>query len=166
MRPLLVPSRASDEAIKVTFVDDYNVLVPGGGATAVATDRAIYLTMSLRNAGSGIALMHGWRVELDEQPAEFARPSLESFRRLTRDLYVAAGDIGFWQGAFRDSSEPEFARVGARIASRQPIVLDVLYGDHVGGQRMISRFAFRPREDGAWMATAGRHWNVDRPDPR
>jgi hypothetical protein len=31
---------------------------------------------------------------------------------------------------------------------------------------MISRFSMLPRDDGGWMVEAGRHWNVDRADPR
>jgi len=31
---------------------------------------------------------------------------------------------------------------------------------------MVSRFAFLPRQDDAWMAAAARHWNIDREDPR
>jgi hypothetical protein len=47
------------------------------------------------------------------------------------------------------------------------VVVDVLYGDHEGGQRTITRFGFWPRDDDdLWIATAARHWNVDRPDPR
>ena len=47
-------------------------------------------------------------------PANAARPGagtgehapLEDFRRLTRDLYIAPGEVGFWQGAFRDPAGP------------------------------------------------------------
>ena len=52
----------------------------------------------------------------------------------------------------------------------------MLYGDHEGGQRVIGRFTMLPIKDpdaGAaatpelrWLATASRHWNIDRPDPR
>jgi hypothetical protein len=45
-------------------------------------------------------------------------------------------------------------------------MVDILYGDHEGGQRMISRYSLIPRDDGGWTASAGRHWNVDRQDPR
>ncbi len=31
---------------------------------------------------------------------------------------------------------------------------------------MISRFSLVPRPDGGWTASVGRHWNVDRDDPR
>ena len=47
--------------------------------------------------------------------------------------------------------------------------IDILYGDFEGGQRMISRFMLSPREtaDGVrWFAAVGRHWSVDRPEPR
>jgi hypothetical protein len=42
----------------------------------------------------------------------------------------------------------------------------VLYGDHALGQRSITRFLLTPREEGRWVASVARHWNVDRPDPR
>jgi hypothetical protein len=31
---------------------------------------------------------------------------------------------------------------------------------------MISRYALVLREDGGWLASAARHWNLDRVDPR
>jgi hypothetical protein len=166
MRPLLMPSRPEDAPIKVGFVDNHFVLTPGGGGTAEVTDAAVYLTMSLRNVGSGIAVLHGWRVELSRDLAQGGHPPLDSFRRLTRDLYVAAGDVAFWQGAYRDLTEPGVADITARITARERLVIDVLYGDHQGGQRVISRFSLLPRGDENWLATVARHWNVDRPDPR
>jgi hypothetical protein len=166
MRPLLVPSRPEDAPIKVMFVDEHAVMTPGGGGTAEVTDDAIYLTMSVRNVGSGMAVLHGWRVELSRDVTRADRPELDAFRRLTRDLYIASGDVAFWQGVYRDPSEPEFAEVRERIAAPERVVVDLLYGDHHGGQRVISRFSLLLRGDGHWLATVARHWNVDRPDPR
>jgi hypothetical protein len=120
------------------------VLTPGGGGTAEVTENAIYLTMSVRNMGSGIAVLHGWRVEPSRELARAGRPALDGFRRLTRDLYIAAGDVAFWQGAFRDPAEPEFEDVGGRITSPERMAVDLLYGDHQGSQRVISRFLLRP----------------------
>jgi hypothetical protein len=168
-RPLLMPSRAEDAPLKIGFADDHFVMAPGSGGTAEVADDAIYLTMSVRNVGSGIAVLHGWRVEPErqlERLAQLDRPPLESFRRLSRDLYIAAGDVGFWQGAFRDRSEPEFADVRGWIMAPERIIIDLLYGDHQGSQRVVSRFSLLPRGDGTWFATVARHWNVDRPDPR
>jgi hypothetical protein len=169
IRPLLMPSRPEDHPLKVNFVDDHSVLTPGGGGTAEVTDDAIYLTMSVRNAGYGIAVLHGWRVEPARDLSELgqaAHPPLDGFRRLSRDLYVAAGDVAFWQGAFRDVAEPEYADVSARITSRERVIIDLLYGDHQGSQRIVSRFSLLPRGDDAWLVAVARHWNIDRPDPR
>ena len=52
------------------------------------------------------------------------------------------------------------------VESHGEWTIEVLYGDAEGGQRMISRYTMRTREDGVWLAAAGRHWNVDRADPR
>jgi hypothetical protein len=166
IRPLLMPSRQEDAPVKVGFADNHFVMVSGSGATAEVTTEAIYLTMSVRNVGSGIAVLHGWRMELNRELAGMTRPPVEEFRRLTRDLYVAAGDVSFWQGAYRDPDEAEFATVTTLINGRERLVIDVLYGDQHGGQRVISRFSILPRSDGGWLATVARHWNVDQPDPR
>jgi hypothetical protein len=166
LRPLLMPSKPEDPSQKVGFVDNHFVSLPGGSATAEVTESAIYLTMSVRNVGNGIAILHGWRIELSRDLTEMARPSVEDFHRLTRDLYVAVGDVAFWQGTYRDPAESEFSEVSTRIAARERILLDILYGDHQGGQRVVSRFSLIPRSDGGWLATVARHWNVDQPDPR
>ncbi len=166
IRPLLMPSRLEDAPVKVTFVDNHLARVPGGGGIAEATESALYFAISVRNVGNGIAVMDGWRVELDSPISQVESPSLDAFHRLTRDIYVAAGDVAFWQGAFRNPAEPDFARVGELIAARERIIIDLLYGDHQGGQRVITRFSLLPREDDGWLAVVARHWNVDRPDPR
>src|SRR4051812_4097043 len=62
IRPLLVPSRPEDPPEKVGFADNHWVMCPGGGGTAEVTDEAVYFTMSVRNAGNGIAILHGWRL--------------------------------------------------------------------------------------------------------
>lgn len=170
MRPLLMPSRPDDPAIKVGFADDHFVQVRGNSGTAEATDSVIYLTMSIRNAASGIAVLHGWRVEMPRDIATLANadcPEISSFRRLTRDLYIAAGDISFWQGAYRDPGESEFSQMREQVRSRERFFVDLLYGDHRGGQRVVSRYSFQPRESvDDWYVTVVRHWNVDQPDPR
>ena len=165
LRPLLIPSRLEDPPQKVTFMDGKLLRAPGGGGVAEATDEAVYLAIALRNAGSGIAVLHGWHVSRrDLGPQEHLQP--EDFTRLTRDLYVPVGEVGFWQGTFRDPSSPEFAAARALIDARDSITVDVLYSDFEGGQRMISRFGMLPRDDDGWIATVARHWNIDRADPR
>jgi hypothetical protein len=166
LRPLLMVSRAEDPKLKVGFQDNHFVELPGASATAEVTDDVIYLTMSVRNVGNGMAILHGWRVDLATELTGMSQPKVEDFHRLTRDLYVAVGDVSFWQGALRDPAEPEFAAVGERINERQRMLLDILYGDHLGGQRVVSRFMLIPRGDGGWFASVARHWNIDQPDPR
>jgi predicted DNA-binding transcriptional regulator YafY len=89
-----------------------------------------------------------------------------TFRRLTRDIFVAPSDIGFWQGALRDPEEPAFAEVRQAIEQRQRLLIDVLYADHEGGQRTITRWGLTPHESGVWLPTVTAHWNLDRDDPR
>ena len=168
LRPLLMPSRPDDPPQKISFIDEKHLVAKGGEGAAEASSGAVYLAISLRNAGTGIAVLHGWRFYPERLAGVSAGnpPPVEEFSRLTRDIYVAAGDVGFWQGAFRDPAVPEFAAATAAIAAHNPLTVDILYGDHEGGQRTISRFALLPRDDGRWIAAAARHWNVDRDDPR
>src|SRR5205814_394802 len=165
LRPLLVPSKLDDPPQKVGFADDKWVVAEGGRGVAEVGDSAIYLVIPLRNVGAGIAVLHGWNF-IPELRRDDVHAEPEGFTRLTRDLYVPVSDVGFWQGTFRDPGTPEFAAARRAIEARSPLTVDLLYGDHEGGQRMISRYALLPRDDGGWLASAGRHWNVDRGDPR
>jgi hypothetical protein len=169
-RPLLVPSRVQDPDVKAGFQDDVWFNVPGGQAIARATDEAVYFVISVRNVGTGIAVLHGWHLfpELQLGPDAIPTP-VEDFTRLTRDLYVAPEDIGFWQGSFRDPASDGYRTARRAVEARQRMSVDLLYGDFEGGQRVISRFMLTPREAGdgvRWYSAVGRHWNVDRPEPR
>jgi hypothetical protein len=171
-RPLLVPSRAEDPAVRAGFQDGVWFNVAGGEGAASATDEADYFVISVRNVGTGIAVLHGWHLIPElvlERSAHVTPPPLEEFTSLTRDLYVAPGDIGFWQGSFRDPASNGYLEARRAVEARVTIGVDILYGDFEGGQRVISRFMLTPKEtDGVvrWFASVGRHWNVDRPDPR
>jgi hypothetical protein len=166
IRPVLLPSRFDDVEQKIGFIDEHWVRVGGGKASAEATTEAVYLVVSLRNVGNGLAVLDRWDLfpHGEEAPPVHQDPS--HFRRLTRDLYVPAGDIGLWQGALRDQADPLFLAVSEAIAERRAMTLDLLYGDHQGGQRTVSRFRIMPAGESEWLATIGRHWNLDRPDPR
>ena len=167
LRPLLVPSRLDDPDQKVPFIDDRRLVVHGGSGAVDATDDAVYAALSVRNVGTGLAVLHGWHLYPGMPPDISEHLPPEEFTRLTRDIYVAAGDVGIWQGAFRDASAPGFAEVRRAIEAGERLTVDVLYGDFEGGQRVITRFGLLPREDrGAYLAAAGRHWNLDRADPR
>ena len=167
LRPVLMPSRLHDDPQKVYF-QDRHFMVPGGCGVAAADGDVVYLAMSIRNAGTGIAVLHGWwlspgSIRAADQPDH---APLGEFRRLTRDIYVPAGDVGFWEGALRDPDEPIYKTARAAVEAREPLTIEVLYGDHEGGQRTVTRFVLRPREDEGWLAIQSQHWNLDRPNPR
>ncbi len=171
-RPLLIPSRTEYPAVKAGFQDDVWFSVPGGQGAAIATDAAVYFVISIRNVGTGIAVLHGWHMLPElvlERGANVLPPPLEEFTSLTRDLYVAPQDIGFWQGSFRDPASNRYREARRALEAPRRFGVDILYGDFEGGQRMISRFMLSPREtaDGLrWFAAVGRHWSIDRPEPR
>ncbi|HWH54581.1 MAG TPA: hypothetical protein VNT04_03295 [Gaiellaceae bacterium] len=166
LRPLLVTSKPDDPPQKIGFIDDKWVIAEGGRGVAEVGPEAVYLALALRNVGTGIAVLHGWSFTPRRPRGDDRHPAPDDFTRLTRDLYIAAGDVGFWQGVFRDPAAPDFASAREAIEARSALTIDLLYGDHEGGQRVISRFALIPRDDGGWLASSARHWNVDRADPR
>lgn len=166
LRPLLVPSRLQDPPEKVSYVDQHWLHIEGGHAVTEVTSEAIYLAMSLRNVGTGIGVLHGWVFYPERLSGDVDRPDPGRFQRLTRDIYVPAGDTGFWMSAFRDPASDDFVRARTAIAAHQALTIDLLYGDFEGGQRSITRFALLPVGEDGWLTAAGRHWNIDRPQPR
>jgi hypothetical protein len=165
IRPLLLGSRLGDQPQKVRFRDDHLTLIEPGRALVEIGDDAIYLAFGVRNAGSGLAVLDRWKY-IAGGPEEEPEFDFSGYRRLTRDLFVPAGDVGFWQGAFREPTEADFPRIRDAITTRDALTIDVLYGDHEGGQRVLSRFLLTPLDSGNWLVQVIRHWNVDRPDPR
>ena len=67
MRPVLIPSREDDPDLRVRFGDDHNLILPGHGGALEADSGNVYLALSLRNGGSGLAVLHSWRVEAFER---------------------------------------------------------------------------------------------------
>jgi hypothetical protein len=96
------------------------------------------------------------------------RPEPDDFRPQGRDLYVPPGDISFWQAAIREPQDPQRSLVMGIVESRETLIVDLLYGDHEGGQRTISRFSVSqiPGQNTDWICSVVRHWNLDRQDPR
>jgi len=166
LRPLLIPSRLEDPLIKVLWMDRHYSRLEGGRAAVEVIDGVIYLAMSLRNVGSGMAVLHGWYPVPDRVGGDQSHADPDRFRLQTRDMYVPPGDVGFWQGAFRDPAEPGYAEMCEAIQTRRQVTVELLYGDHEGGQRMVSRFALTSGDGTTWLSSVGRHWNLDRPDPR
>jgi hypothetical protein len=166
LRPLLITSREDDPEESVRFGDQQVLTVRGHGAAMEFANKNVYVAIALRNGGAGLAVIHGWRAEVAERTGSVA-PDLSDFRRQQRDLYIPAGDTGFWQGAIRDREDKDYDSLRAAAQSGARIQVDLLYGDYEGGQRTISRFGISPGPDGAAEhAEVVRYWNVDRDDPR
>jgi hypothetical protein len=166
IRPLLMPSRLDDAPQKIMWGDQHWARLTGGGAAVEMADDNVYLAMSLRNSGSGIAVIHGWHLGLHDlhDPHPHANP--EEFRPQTRDLYVPGGDIGFWQAAVRSRDDPEYAALVEAVSSPRVFAVELLYTDHEGGQRTIGMFSLAPVGESRWLCSMVRHWSLDRPDPR
>ena len=121
--------------------------------------------MSLRNAGSGIAVIQGWHLGLHDPHEAHPHAEPDAFRPQQRDLYIPGGDTGFWQAAIRDPRDPEHADLRDVVRSPRRFLIELLYTDHEGAQRTIGQFIMNP-QDGEWTCAVLRHWNLDRPDPR
>lgn len=177
MRPLLVQSRLNDPAQKIFFQEGRPAYLEGGRGYAEIDNDVIYLAISLRGAGRGVGVLHGWHFRPGRE-LNPRRPDPDTFRRQGRDILIAPDDVGFWQGAFRDTSDPQYDEAVAAVKNDDVVTIDLLYGDTEGGQRVMSRMmmqlvrtengAARTDEHGqrVWIASVVRHWNLDRPDPR
>jgi hypothetical protein len=166
-RPLLAPSRMDDPVQKIMFLEGNWVRAAGGQAAVQVVDGTVYLAISLRNVGSGIAVCQGWALRPGEgsQRTYPSHVPLEEFRLQARDLYIPAGDIGMWQGALRDPDDPVRRAATEEIESQRSITVELLYSDQVGRQRTISRFGLLPANE-IWIASLTRHWYLDSAGPR
>jgi hypothetical protein len=165
LRPVLMASHLQDPPEKLRWPEGRWTVVRGGRASIEEEDGVIFLAMSLRNSGAGIAVLQAWRARPGVTPLqEF--PDLDHFRRQRRDIYVAPGDTNFWQGAIRDPSEADYSDLHDSVTERQPMTIDLLYSDGEGGQRTVSRFALAPGPEADWLASVARHFNLDRAETR
>ena len=165
-RPLLMASKLSDERQKIMFADDYWVHVDGGGAWFEYRNGVIYFVLSVRNVGRGLAVMQAWMPHPERRNAAYPHADVNQFRPHTRDLYVASGDIGLWQGALRDPAADEQQAFAEAVQARRPVRVDVLYSDAEGGQRTITRFGVIASDKGGWVSSVVRHWRLDGTNPR
>jgi hypothetical protein len=171
LRPVLVNSRLQDPPEKISFVDQHWIRLEGGRGVVEVSDEVIYLAIALRNVGRGMGVLHGWRASgIPDSGMGEVECDPTKYRILTRDLYVPSGDFGFWQGALRDPADPLFDELKQAASDRTRITVDLLYGDHEGGQRTVSRFSLLARETDqgelTWLATVSRHRHLDGADPR
>jgi len=172
LRPVLFNARPQDPPQKVGYGDDHWLHLRDGLAAVQESDGNLYFAIPLRNVASGLAVLHGWHLWPQRATPDTPPPEVGDFRRHTRDLYVPVGDVSFWQAALRDTEDPLYRPAREAVLARSPMSVDILYGDHEGGQRTITRFYMVPRSDAGdeepwlWICSVTRHWNLDREEPR
>jgi len=81
IRPLLTPSRLEDTVQKIMWGDEHWARLSGAGAVAETADDNLYLAMSVRNAGSGVAVIHGWHLVLQDLHQDHPHAEPDEFRR-------------------------------------------------------------------------------------
>jgi len=164
MRPVLVPARLEDREEKIFWSDDHYEKLRGGHVVATIDGENIYLAMSVRNVGNGIGVLQGWHVEARDQNLSIEPRDLALFREQTRDLYVPPGDLSFWQAGLRDPEDERYKIAHNAIVNREAFIVHLLYSDHEGGQRTITRFAAFPISEERWLSSVSKHWFLDRHD--
>jgi hypothetical protein len=166
LRPVLVNSRLDDPEQKIMFMEGRWIRAGGSQAAVEHQDGVVYLGLSVRNVGTGIAVLLGWHVwPPDTWPVRDDPVPRDQFRRQLRDLLIPAGDIGLWQGALRDSSEELHGHLVRTVSDRRPFAMDLLYADHLGSQRAITRFSVSPSGEDRWLTGAVRHWVLEGDTP-
>jgi hypothetical protein len=167
IRPVLIPSREDDPPERLMFGEGHRVTLEGHGAVLEHNEGNLYMAIGLRNAGSGLAVLHGWLAQAYEATSADEGPDPERLRRQQLDIYIPAGDYGSWRGAIREPDDENYAGLARAAKDGSRIVIDLLYGDHEGGQRAIARFNATVNEEGTGRtANVLRYWNLDRHDPR
>jgi hypothetical protein len=164
IRPLLLSTRPQDPPEKIMWRDQHFARVEGGRGVVEVDGNNVYIAGTVRNVGAGLAVLHGWRVRTDFDSSDPPEP--DRFRRLTRDIYIAPNDQGFFQGAIRDAEDADHGLLACLVGQREIFAVDLLYGDQEGGQRTVTRFGFTPVRDDIWLCSTSRHWFIDRDDPR
>jgi hypothetical protein len=108
---------------------------PSTQALFLHENNVIYLAMPLRNAGTGIAHLQGYR--LDPEPADRGRHRLLASR----------------------SARPDELDLHRNAGPRhQRLTVDLLYGDLEDGQPTITRFVLLPSPTDTWRCDVTHHW--------
>jgi hypothetical protein len=161
LRPILAPSRLEDPEERIMFVDRHWVTIPGGQASVEVIDGVVYLAMQVRNVGNGLAIIEAWQPFPTMGTGADRAHETENFRPQTRSLLVPPGDVAFWQGALRDGSDSLRTAV-AEAVTRGELSVDLLYRDHEGGQRTVTRFGLVRDDDGErWWTSMTRHRSAE-----
>jgi hypothetical protein len=162
LRPILLPSLFTDPVQKIHYVDEHWLQVPGGRATLEVTPTAAYLGLSVRDIGTGPAVIDAWDIL---QTTRDERRPVRAYHPLTRDVYVAAGACGFVQIVARDPTSPVYQSLARAERDHQRFAVDVLYSDIDETQHHIIRIGLTSTPSGdqdghIWALSEARHWTV------
>lgn len=165
-RPLVMPSRLDDPPEKLMWSDEHWAHMEGGSGLGRTggwerLPRDVPAQRRQRHRGpAGMAgqaqadRAHDGAVRSGDVPTATPRP------------LRAAGNVGFWQAAIRDASDPDHGWLREHIEGRTLFMVELLYSDHEGGQRATGLFTLAPGESHHWICSVVQHWNLDRPNPR
>src|SRR5438477_7114258 len=166
LRPVLIPAHEWDAAERITFYDEI-VQLRGGFATVEDRSGNLYFAAQLRNVGAGIGVLTSWRVEVGPElpltpEVAFAVPDCDTFVAQQRSLYVPAGDVGFWQGAIRESDTDRGDAEALRqaIERGERLTLFLRYADQDGGHDTVTQYSLTTDENGDWLFGIARYWSL------
>jgi len=166
LRPVLIPTYETDRPEEIFFGDEHTFRLHGATAAVEESGGNVYLAIPLRNVGAGLAVLHAWHLNRGRPSAGERQPDIDGFRQQMRDLYIPAGDTGYWQGGIRDENDRFMEDARGAVLAGDSLTIDLLYADWEGGQRTISRFFMSPGEGVDWPVRVVRHWSVEGEDPR
>jgi hypothetical protein len=89
------------------FFDRHWVTLEGGWVVVEFLDGVIYLVMLVRNVGNGMAVIEAWMPHPGQLTSADGWDAPEDFRRQSRALWVAPGDVAFWPGALRSATHDQ-----------------------------------------------------------
>ena len=158
LRPLLIPSRFDDPHAEGRVHRrslgraSTAALAQRGSRRRQHLPRDLAAELGQRHRGARPVERLSRRSGTDPDPPA----DTSDFRRLTRDLYIPADEIGFLAGRDPRSRRARLGRNVDRDQGPPPLItIDLLYGDYEGGQHTISRFAHPPARRRALAGTDG-----------
>ena len=162
-------SRLQDPMQKIRWMDNHWAHLDGGQGSAELVDGSIYLAISVRNVGSGLAVPIGWSVSSRAGRCRGAA---------RRSQLVSDADPGSLHRAQRRRllacRHPGDRRPRLRMVDQVTEGARTLHDrTALWGPRGRPAHDQPIRDDPAavgdetrWYPSVARHWNLDRPDPR
>jgi hypothetical protein len=156
----------------VQFADGQTFPVGGRHALVHKETGVIYLAIPLCNVGTGLAVLRGYRLQgetasdVTQDPRGVAQHRRGDLAPPAAVLLAAAAGPAdqrkpgrFLAGALRDPATPLYKEIALAVDTGGRMTVDVMYGDHAGGQPSVTRFVMLP-EAGSWRCDATRYWSL------